>query len=645
MLSVDRAAELGITHLLTSLDSADEQTTRTALSELATNARAHLNLAKQPNPAWFESVTQLLLGSSANSAPDLRVECLLVFAEWYYKEGQWMLGSEVAQKAVEIAHAANLLPLLRRAYNLMGAMHARTKDIAQATLFYVKALEIAEKIGDRYGQCAVLANLADARYNAGMLHDSITLNEHVIELAGNDIKLRDIRTVAHHNIALVASILQDLEKAKDHIDEAARIIPEPANQFEAYQRTILEVTYTKIMVKLGDIQRAKERAALAGKYAEAAKSAPAQVSAQLAATLCDAAGGQTDVALTRLGKLEEAARTNEPTTREVLEVGVLVNSFAGRSDATQQYGERYLMHLAKWQRKIAIQQVAALKRTFRKKGPLSQEDLLSLPEEIRDRFRPADDATRWAGFRTRMEMLAVLAELRDDVTGEHSFRVGRMSSMLAERIGFDQEQVALVELAARLHDIGKLAVPDVILLKRAKLLKEEMEVMRRHANEGCQILLDVLADVQLDMAKSGRDSESFRMAAEIALHHHEWWDGTGYPRGISGARIPAPARVTALADVFDALTHERPYKKAWTIEAAIAEILSLSGRQFEPALCMRFLDLVRELHAEHGSDLDAFLAADARSSPLVDANRTAIRVVERVLQEHRASAIMSGPRT
>jgi HD-GYP domain-containing protein (c-di-GMP phosphodiesterase class II) len=244
-----------------------------------------------------------------------------------------------------------------------------------------------------------------------------------------------------------------------------------------------------------------------------------------------------------------------------------------------------------------------------------------------------------------MEMLAVLAELRDDVTGEHSFRVGRMSGMLAGTIGFEKEQVALVELAARLHDIGKLAVPDVILLKRAKLLKEEMEVMRRHANEGCQILLDVLSDVQLDMAKSGRDSESFRMAAEIALHHHEWWDGTGYPRGVHGDKIPATARITALADVFDALTHERPYKKAWPIEAAIAEILSLSGRQFEPTLCMRFLDLVRELHAEHGDQLDAFLAADARSSPLVDANRTAVRVVERVLQEHRASAIVSAPRS
>jgi putative two-component system response regulator len=643
MLSVDRAAELGITSLLTSLDSSDERTTRRALSEVAETAREHLNLARQPQSAWFESVTQLLLVSSANTAPDLRVECLLVFAEWYYKEGQWMLGSEVAQKAVEIARTANLLPLLRRAYNLLGMMHARTKDIAQATLYYVKALEIAEKLGERYGQCSVLANLADARYNAGMLHDSIMLNEHVIELAGNDLDLRDIKTIAHHNIALVASILQDLEKAKLNIEEAARIVREPGNQFEAYQRTILEVTYTKIMVKLGDVSRAKERATLAAKYAEEAKSAPARVSAQLATTLSDAAAGQTDVALTRLEKLEEAARANEPATREVLEVGVLVNAYAGRKAGLQHYGERYLMHLAKWQRKIAIQQVAALKRTFRKKGPLSEEDLLSLPEEIRGRFSPDDDTTRWDGFRTRMEMLAVLAELRDDVTGEHSFRVGRMSRLLADRIGFDKEYVALVELAARLHDIGKLAVPDVILLKRAKLLKEETEVMRRHANEGCQILLDVLSDVQLDMAKS-RDRESFRMAAEIALHHHEWWDGTGYPRGVHGENIPSPARITALADVFDALTHERPYKKAWPIEAAIAEILSLSGKQFEPVLCMRFLDLVRELHAEHGSDLDSFLATDARTSPLVDANRTAIRVVERVLQEHRASVIVSQAR-
>lgn len=642
MLSVDRAAQLGITDLITAINGQDEDSTRTALSEVAKSARSHLQVAQKADAEWFESVTNLLLGSSSTTAPELRVECLLTISEWYYKEGQWSLGIAVAQKAIEVAEAADLKPLLRRAFNMMGVMYARTRDIAQATVSYVKALEIAERIGERLGQCSVLANLADARYNAGMLHDAITLNEYVIELAGKEAELTTIVSIAHHNIALAASVLQDLEKARTNIERAAALMPPARTQFEAYQHTMLEATFTKILVKCGDIEQAEERVALARKYAQAAKSAPANVLAQFAETLCDAGAGRTDIALTRLEKLEKAVRGNEPATREALEVGVLVNASAGRNDEALVYSRRYLKHLAEWQRKTAVQQVASLKRTFRKQGPLSEEELSALPSELKQRYlRTEDAAKRSANFRTRMEMLAVLAELRDDATGEHSFRVGRMASLLAERAGLAKSEVGLIELAARLHDIGKLAVPDVILLKRARLEKEEMEVMRRHATEGCQILLDVLSDAQLGIGEGGWDGQSFKFAAEIALHHHEWWDGTGYPRGVYGQAIPLIARITALADVFDALTHERPYKKAWPIEAAIAEILSLSGKQFEPALCARFVELIRELQAEH-SDLDAFLAAEARTSPLVDANRTAARVIDRVLSEHRAMSDVSG---
>lgn len=644
MLSIDRAAELGITQLVTAIDGRDEEQSRLALSEVARASRAQLDVTETPDAKWIESVTNLLLNSQGNSAPELRAECLLNFGQWYYKEGQYGLGLATAEKAAEIAEAANLPFLQRWALSLMGIMYGRTKDIAQSTLCYVKALEVAERTGDRYGQCAVLINLADARYNAGMLHDAITLNEYVIELAEDDPKFASIKMAAHHNIALAANVLQDIEKAKIHIEEAIRTSPEPKTHVDSYSRTLVEVTFAKILVKLRDVPRAEERVALARRYAEAANSAPARVSAHLAETLCDAAAGRTDIALTRLDKLEQAIRGNEPLTREALEVGTLVNDFAGRRDESLAYAKRYLKHLAEWQRKTAVQQVAALKKTFRREGPVSEEELLSLPGEIRHRFSGGDEASkRWASFRTRMEMLAVLAELRDDATGEHSFRVGRMSSLLAERLEMDQAEVTLIELAARLHDIGKLAVPDVILLKRARLQPEEIEVMRRHATEGCQILLDVLSDAQLGIGEGGWNGRSFKIAAEIALHHHEWWDGTGYPRGVYREAIPRVARITALADVFDALTHERPYKKAWPIEAAIAEILSLSGKQFDPAFSARFIDLVRELQAEYGMEIDDFLASEARSSPLVEANRAATRVIDRVLQEHRAHLALYTP--
>jgi putative two-component system response regulator len=127
-------------------------------------------------------------------------------------------------------------------------------------------------------------------------------------------------------------------------------------------------------------------------------------------------------------------------------------------------------------------------------------------------------------------------------------------------------------------------------------------------------------------------NETLKPAAEIALHHHEWWNGQGYPKGISGQDIPEPARITALADVFDALSHRRPYKPAWPFDRCVNAIRELRGRQFEPKLCDVFLDLINDLHREHQGDLDAFLGAEARRSPIVNANR----LVDHLLQEHRS---------
>jgi putative two-component system response regulator len=142
--------------------------------------------------------------------------------------------------------------------------------------------------------------------------------------------------------------------------------------------------------------------------------------------------------------------------------------------------------------------------------------------------------------------------------------------------------------------------------------------MRKHTTEGSNILLDT-------------QNEDFSRAAEIALHHHEWWDGSGYPDGLAGPAIPEIARITALADVFDALSHKRPYKPAWPFERCIATIHMHKGRQFEPRLCDLFLELIQDLYRKHTGNLDSFLGAEARRSPIVSANR----LIDRVIQEHR----------
>jgi putative two-component system response regulator len=180
-----------------------------------------------------------------------------------------------------------------------------------------------------------------------------------------------------------------------------------------------------------------------------------------------------------------------------------------------------------------------------------------------------------------LERLAVAAEYRDDDTGQHTRRVGESAAALARALALPDDLVDAIRRAAPLHDVGKIGVPDQILRKPGRLDEAEMATMRAHTTIGASILAE------------GR-SPMLRLAEEIARAHHERWDGTGYPAGLAGEAIPLAGRIVAVADVFDALAHDRPYRPAWPLADAIAEIRGQRGRQFDPAVVEAFLSL----HAE-----------------------------------------------
>jgi len=175
--------------------------------------------------------------------------------------------------------------------------------------------------------------------------------------------------------------------------------------------------------------------------------------------------------------------------------------------------------------------------------------------------------------------LAVAAESRDNETGRHIQRISRMSELLARATGMSADDAELIGHAAALHDVGKIGIPDRVLLKPGKLDDEEWEIMRGHTELGGQILSD-------------SRSPLVRLAEEIALTHHERWDGTGYPRGLQGEEIPLAGRICSVVDVFDALLSRRSYKERWSLEVALEEIRRQSGRQFDPALVTTFLQIV-----------------------------------------------------
>ena len=168
-----------------------------------------------------------------------------------------------------------------------------------------------------------------------------------------------------------------------------------------------------------------------------------------------------------------------------------------------------------------------------------------------------------------LERLGQAAEYRDDDTGHHTQRVGEMAGKIAGAMGLPAEQVELIRRAAPLHDVGKIGISEKILLKPGGLTHEEFEIIKTHTTIGAGLL-------------SGGDSAFVLAAERIALSHHERWDGAGYPQGLIAEAIPLEARIVAIADVFDAISHDRPYKKAWPLEDAIAEIANKAGTQFDP---------------------------------------------------------------
>ncbi len=197
-------------------------------------------------------------------------------------------------------------------------------------------------------------------------------------------------------------------------------------------------------------------------------------------------------------------------------------------------------------------------------------------------------------YDSRMQIvrkLGLAAEYRDNETGLHIIRMSKMAAALGEAAGMKETETKLLLNASPMHDIGKIGIPDKVLLKPGKLNAEEWEIMKTHAQIGADIL-------------ATENSDLLGMAHDIALTHHEKFDGSGYPNKLIGKNIPLVGRITAIADVFDALTSERPYKKAWPIDEAIDYIKDQKGQHFDPELVDIFLSIIdhiiyiREKHSE-----------------------------------------------
>lgn len=582
-----------------------EPEVKVALARVAMEVNARLQSGSASFYEYMKSAVRTLKRMKGSANLEIRVNSLFDAAQYFYLCGQPFEAIEPASVAVSIASSGNNPALLRKGLNFLGVFYADTGNISGAVECYAKALDLAQKLRDREGECSVWVNLGLALFYSAQYQDAVACLEHAIHLAGNEASLKRYRTAALTNIALCCLHLEDFSRGLRDSETCIRESDEPHSAGEMVSRVLKENTYSRLLLEVNAVEKAGERCEIARRYAAKSKSARAEIAASIAEGLYEVHAGRVDVGISRLTNTLERARLLKSMLRDTLAALVKAYEIMGQPQRALIYLREMIDAMRKTQQENALKHVDL---HLEKLGQPHAGD-----EQVTTRLQRHEAALRGKVaeqelFKSRIEMLerlAVTAELRDDSTGEHSYRVGKLASLLAQEFGCDEDTCYMIELAARLHDIGKIGVPDAILLKPERLNDAERQIMRTHTTVGAELL-------------SKSNIPHMQMAEEIARHHHEWWDGTGYPGNLSGSAIPLSARITALADVFDALTHKRPYKVAWPVEAALDEIAELKGAQFDPQLTDLFIVLIDRLRRDY-SDMDAFLGQAAQESPFLQA--------------------------
>ena len=596
--------------------TATDHDIRAALSKVALAVNSRCQAGGAGAAEFMKDVVRTLRALPGMSHADLRLNCLMDASNYFYVLGQPFQAIEPAVEAVRLAEQVQHKPLLRKAVTFLGVMYADTGNASQAIECYAKALELAQELRDSEAECIVWVNLGVALLYSAQYRDAVACFEHVIRIAGSEPRYRRFRAPAFANIALCCLHLEDFARGLKAAEISITESGEPHTSAELVSRVLRENYYTRLLLEVNSLEKAGERVEVARRYAALSKSPRAEIPAAIAEGLYQVQAGRVDLGISRLTSTLEKARLLRSMLRDTLAALVRAYEMVGQPEKALTY-LREMMEVLR-----QTQQENALRHVQMHMDKLGVEQMASIsPIANRLRLQEAALQGRIAEqelFRSRIEMLerlAVTAELRDDSTGEHSYRVGKMASLLAHEYGCDDLTCFMIELAARLHDIGKIGVPDAILLKPDRLNDAETQIMRTHTTVGAELL-------------SKSNIPHMQMAEEIARFHHEWWNGAGYPGNLSGTAIPLSARITALADVFDALTHKRPYKIAWPMDAALDEIGRLKGVQFDPHLTDLFVVLITRLRENH-IDIDAFLGEAAHESPFLQARSRIWNVLHR----------------
>ncbi len=442
--------------------------------------------------------------------------------------------------------AGNILNTVAAVYHSMG-------DNDRAIVTYEQALAAAEPYGRPEMVALILGNIARIRSSRSEYLPAVSMGRQAVDIA------------RQHSPSIVTNLLADLAEAymglADH-QKAAECFAEARRVLAQMSENGSEPSYS---AQLG-VMVAEGRVALRR--------------------------GALDEAIAVLQAALDMSERTDAKEYE-LEINDLLATAFKRSGRFEEALERRETHDAMHRQmfthaadlRLRTLQVAHETATARHQAEIFRLRNQELEVMVRGSGVVEDPTTTASHHLEAFEQLAVLTEFRDSETGEHTNRVGDLAAEIAHALGKPPEWCEQLRLAARLHDIGKVAVPDSVLRKTGPLTVEEYEMMKSHTSMGHRIL-------------AGNSAPMFQMAAELAQSHHEWWDGSGYPLGLSQASIALTGRIVGVADVYDALLSKRPYKRAWPLEEAARFVVSGRGGQFDPDIVDAFVAVMIARHPE-----------------------------------------------
>ncbi len=575
-----------------------------------------------------DSLTSDLMRWPAPSHVDERIVLLAQACFYYQRIGCSFDGIPRGKAARDLAREHGLKNLERRACNVLSAVYLDSANFEEACKCLERTLVLARELGDPFLECVSYMMTGALLKEMGCYVDAIDVIDKSLAFRIETPEGEHVRFASAVNGLFCAHRLRDEAAALRYMTVAADAIDNPL--IDAVMRAAFEYNRALYLLSHDDNETAELLVDAARARLADVRNPRVDVLINTASALCAWASRdpkrEADAKLELRELYHKSKHTHlyhddvlralmqvhgRPATREEADVGMAYAKELVEYTTSVKHAKFYRQMS---DHGVAVPTVAQAPRSSGRYRTTSYDpfanarrwladDAVAAPvpaDEMRDvaphHIKKHDELTaihddlarlRTASLKTSIrtvaydmaENWALAAEFFDDQTGQHCFRVGRLAGMLAAEIGMDEEYCIRIEHAARLHDIGKITVNELILLKPGPLDPGELTAMRAHAEVGSFLL-------------AHSDDPTLQMAAIIARHHHEWWNGAGYPHNLTGDRIPLEARICALADVYDALTNARPYKRAWSHRLTVEQMMCESGAHFDDRLMRPFLKVL-----------------------------------------------------